>query len=285
MVKFVLSAFADEYSPNFDEQIEGLQKNGIGMIEIRGVDGTNISKLTEEEMLAAKAKLDKAGIKVSSIGSPIGKVKVTDDFDEHIEVYKNCIKAAKIFGTNRMRIFSFYIPEGMTREECRPEVMKRLSKMLEIAKAEGIILCHENENGIYGESPEYCLDIQKEFNGEIKLIFDPANFILDGYVSFPTAYDMLGDKIFYMHIKDADKQEGICPAGMGKGGIFEILSGLNANRDGDLILTLEPHLKVFNGLSALGTNENTKIVNAYASNKEAFTAAADALKAIVAKIN
>ena len=117
MAKFVLSAFADEYSPVFDEQLEGLKKNGVKFMEIRGVDGKNISTLTEEEMLAAKAKLDAAGIGVSSIGSPVGKIKVTDDFDAHIKVLENCIKAAKILGTKNIRIFSFYMPEGMTREE------------------------------------------------------------------------------------------------------------------------------------------------------------------------
>ncbi len=284
MAKFVLSAFADEYSSALDEQIEGLKKNGIGYIELRFVDNKSIAVLTEEEMKAAKAKLDAAGIKVSSIGSPAGKIKVDEDMDAHMEVFANCVKAAKIFDTKNIRIFSFYIPEGKTREECRPEVMARLARMLDYAKKEGVYLCHENEKGIYGESADCCLDIQNEFKGEIKLIFDPANFINDGHESYPRAFKMLGDKIHYMHIKDAVYGGSICPAGKGDGGIPEILAELDKMVDGEMILTLEPHLKVFDGFADLEAEEKTKMPNTYANSYDAFAAATDALKAVIANI-
>lgn len=286
MAEFVLSAFSDEYSPNFDEQIEGLKKNGVGFMEIRGVDGKNVADLTEDEMKAAKAKLDAAGIGVSSIGSPIGKIKTDDDFEAHLKKLDNCILAAKIFGTKNIRMFSFYLADGKTREECRPEVMRRLGVMLEHAQKEGIILCHENEKAIYGESAECCLDIQKEFDGEIKLIFDPANFIMDGHEPYPHAYELLGDRIYYMHIKDATADKVICPAGKGIGHIEKIIADLDKKRDGKIFLTVEPHLRVFKGFDALETDgEKTKMPeNTYASNHEAFGAAVSAIKEIVAAV-
>ncbi|MBQ8509148.1 MAG: sugar phosphate isomerase/epimerase [Clostridia bacterium] len=282
MAEFVLSAFADEYSPNFDEQLEGLKKHGIGYMEIRGVDGKNVSDLTEDEMKAVRAKLDAAGIGVSSIGSPIGKIKVTDDFDAHMAKLANCIKAAHILGTKNIRIFSFYMPEGMTREEARPEVMRRLGAMLELAKKEDVVLCHENEKAIYGESAECCLDIQKEFGGEIKLIFDPANFIMDGHEPYPHAYDLLGDKIYYMHIKDASAEHVIAPAGKGVGRIPEILADLDKKVSGKMFLTVEPHLRVFKGFDALERDQKTTMPNTYATSYEAFGTAVDAIKAIIA---
>ena len=284
MAKFVLSAFADEYSKVFDEQLEGLKKHGIGYMEIRGVDGKNISALTEEEMYAVKAKLDAAGIKVSSIGSPIGKIKTDEDFEAHLDKFKNCLKASQILGAPNMRIFSFYMAEGKTREEVRPQVMAQLAKMLELAKEAGVTLCHENEKGIYGESADCCLDIQNEFGGEIKLIFDPANFIMDGHESYPRAYEMLGDKIYYMHIKDATAEKCICPAGCGIGGVPSILADLDKTRDGEIILTLEPHLKVFEGFNDLEAGEKTKMPNTYATSEESFAAAVNALKGIIADI-
>ncbi len=284
MAEFILSGFTDEYSQNFDEQIEGLKKNGMKFMEIRGVNGKNISSLNEEELYAVKAKLDAAGMGVSSIGSPIGKVSVDDDFDAHLKSLANCIKAAKILGTPNIRMFSFYIPEGKTREECRPEVMRRLGVMLEIAKAEGVTLCHENESGIYGESPECCLDIQNEFNGEIKLIFDPANFIMRGHEPFPKAFELLGDKIYYVHIKDATAGHMIMPAGKGIGRIADIIAELDKKVEGKMFLSVEPHLKVFKGFEDLERDDNTKMPeNTYATSYEAFTAAVDALKAILAK--
>ena len=282
MAEFILSAFADEYSPKFDEQLEGLKKNGVAFMEIRGVDGKNIADLTEDEMKTAREKLDKAGIGVSSIGSPIGKIKTTDPFEPHLDKLRNCIRAAKILGTDRIRMFSFYMPEGVTREEARPEVMKRLAAMLEIAKADGITLCHENEKGIYGDSPETCLDIQKEFGGEIKLIFDPANFIECGYEPYPHGFELIGDRIFYMHIKDADSDHKITPAGKGIGRIPDIIRELD-KRSGKLFLTVEPHLKVFKGLDSLQADAATIGPNTYASSAEAFAAAVGAIKEIISK--
>ncbi len=282
MAEFVLSAFADEYSPKFDEQLEGLKKNGVGFIEIRGVDGKNISELTEDELKAVREKLDKVGIGVSAIGSPIGKIKTSDPLEPHLEKLRSCIKAAKILGTPNIRMFSFYMPEGVSREEARPEVMKRLGAMLEIAKAEGITLCHENEKGIYGDSPETCLDIQKEFGGEIKLVFDPANFIECSYEPYPHGFELLGDRLYYMHIKDADADHRIAPAGKGIGRIPEIIKELD-KREGRIFLTVEPHLRVFNGFDALETDEKTKMPNTYATGEEAFGAAVDAIKEIITK--
>ena len=282
MAEFILSAFADEYSPKFDEQLEGLKKNGVGFMEIRGIDGKNVSDLTEDEMKAVREKLDKAGIGVSSIGSPIGKIKTNDPFEPHLDKLRNCIKAAKILGTENIRMFSFYMPEGVSREEARSEVMKRLGAMLEIAKAEGITLCHENEKGIWGDSPETCLEIQKVFNGEIKLIFDPANFIECGYEPYPHGFDLIGDRIYYMHIKDATAERTIAPAGKGIGRIPDIIRELD-KRDGKIFLTVEPHLRVFKGLDALENGEKTNMPNTYASSEEAFTAAVDAIKEIVSK--
>lgn len=281
MAEFVLSAFADEYSPEFDKQLEGLKKNGVGFLEIRGVDGKNIADLTEDELKAVRQKLDKAGIGVSSIGSPIGKIKTSDPMEPHLDKLKNCIKAAKILGTPNIRMFSFYMPEGVSREEARPEVMKRLGMMLELAKAEGVTLCHENEKGIYGDSPETCLDIQKEFGGEIKLIFDPANFIECSYEPYPHGFELLGDRIYYMHIKDADNEHRIAPAGKGIGRISDIIKELD-KREGKIFLTVEPHLRVFKGLDGLQTDDKTKIPNTYATSEEAFGAAVSAIKEIIA---
>ena len=83
MAIFRLSAFADEYSPNFDEQIKGLLANGIHLMEPRGIDGVNISDLTKEKTLEVKAKLDAAGIGISALGSPIGKIRIDEDFEAH----------------------------------------------------------------------------------------------------------------------------------------------------------------------------------------------------------
>ncbi|MBP3918447.1 MAG: sugar phosphate isomerase/epimerase [Clostridia bacterium] len=282
MAKFILSAFADEYSPEIDRQIEGLKKNGIGFMEIRGVDGVNISDITLEKAGEVHAKLKAAGIGVSSIGSPIGKIKLTDDFDAHVEKFRHTIKIAKILECDRIRMFSFYIPDTHDLAPVRDAVMERLGALLQIAEEEGVILCHENERGIYGETVEGCVDILRTFEGRIKCVFDHANFIVSGIEAFPYAFDVLCDDIFYMHIKDAghavDGSMQIFPAGEGAGNFEATFRRLNAY-DKTFYCTLEPHLKVFGGLDALEAAKHDGLVkNQFATNEEAFCAAADAIK-------
>jgi len=277
-----LSGFADEISANFTEQLEGLQANGIEYIEIRGVNGKNISSLTREEMDEAKALLTKHKIGVSSIGSPIGKFKITDDFERHVTTFENCLLAAEILESKYMRIFSFFIPDGKY-DEHRGEVLRRLEQLAELAAKKNVVLCHENEREIYGESPEHCLDLMKHFKGGIKFIFDPANFVVGGFDTYPDAYNNLAEYIEYMHIKDAG-DEGIVPAGMGKGKIKEILSDLILNKGFTGFLSIEPHLSVFKGLEELEGADSNIVKNKFRSKPEAFAAATDALKNLLKEI-
>ncbi len=281
MIKFRLSAFADEYSPDFDKQIEGLLKNGVEMIEIRGVDGTNISDITLEKAAEIKEKLDKAGLGVSSIGSPIGKVDINkDNMAPHLDKLRHTIEIAKILGTNKIRMFSFFIPKGENPADYRDEVFARLEAMLQLAEAEGIILCHENEKGIYGDTPERCLEILEKFDGRLRCVFDHANFLNVGAVPYPDGYNMLKKHITYCHIKDAVGSE-IYPAGKGDGRIPETIADIRRDFDGEMILTVEPHLFALIGLDKLeNTNEN--IVKPFTDSEEAFGVAIDAIKEIIA---
>ena len=277
MVRFRISAFSDEYSPALDEQIEGLLANKVRMTELRGVDGTNVSDLTPAEAAEVKRKLDANGISVSAVGSPIGKIKITDPMEPHLDKLKNTCELAAVLGTGRIRMFSFYIPDGKYGEY-RNEVIDRTGKMLEAADEYGVTLCHENEKGIYGDSPERCLELLEAFPGKLGCVFDPANFVQCGAEPFSHAYDLLKHHITYMHIKDALKAGTIVPSGMGVGGIPEILALVNFERSGDFVLTVEPHLRVFAGLEKLEGGPRTALGNAYETSAEAFAAAVEYLR-------
>lgn len=284
MAKFELSAFTDEYSPSIDGQIEGMLKHGIKYTELRGVDGDNVSAITKEKAAEVKKKLDANGLAVWSIGSPLGKIKLTDDMEQHLELTRHCAELAHILGTPRMRVFSFYIPDTSDIAPYRSQVMDRMGRMLDVAKAEGVVLCHENEKGIYGEKTEGCLDIQRTFGGEYKCIFDPANFIQAGVEPYPEAFSALGESVYYMHIKDCDASKTVVPAGKGIGCIPDILRKLNSRED-TLVLTLEPHLRIFSGLEALeNKGEESVIGTGYKTSEDAFGAAVSALKSILAEL-
>lgn len=283
MAKFVLSAFADESSPILDEQIKALQEEGISLIELRGVDGKNVSALTIEEAANVKDKLDAAGIRLSALGSPYGKANLSVVFDEHLALFKHGLELCKVLDCKRIRMFSFYPAEGATAEETRAEVLRRLEIMLTLAEEAGVQLVHENEKGIYGEDTARNADLLNHFGERLGFAFDPANFV-QCEVNTLEAYEQLHDRITYMHIKDALLADGaVVSAGNGDGHVAEILRRLNAEREGEVILTVEPHLTVFAGLQNL-QDEELKHHESYPDSRTAFHAAVTALKGILEKI-
>lgn len=251
MIYNKISGFADEIAADTTTQFEVLNKLGIGYFEPRGVDGKNISELSDNEAKALKEKMDKYGIKVSSIGSPIGKIKLTDDFEKHFELYKRTVEIAKILNVKYIRMFSFYHDGGEWTAEERSQVFAQLEKMIEYAKENDIVLLHENEKDIYGDIASRCLDLMENLYCEnFRAVFDPANFVQSGQ-NVKDAYDMLGKYVEYMHIKDAMKNDGtVVPAGRGDGDVEYVLGNLFKNGYNGF-LSLEPHLGSFEGLANL----------------------------------
>jgi len=282
MAEFVLSAFSDEYSPSFEKQLEGLVKNNIGFMEIRGVDGRNISAVTPTEAKELRHMADDAGIGFSAIGSPIGKIKIDGDMGAHMDQLRHICETACILGTKRIRMFSFYGPDNGNIADYREAVLEAFFKMLDIADTYSLSLCHENEKGIYGDVPERCLDLLESTGGRLKCVFDPANFIQSGAAPYPNGFELLKKQIDYMHIKDAYLDGTVTVAGDGVGGIPEILKQLNRTRNDRIFLTLEPHLQVFKGLSDLeGPGERSKLQNCYENSETAFAAAVAALRSCI----
>lgn len=250
MAKLILSAFSDEYADGLREQCQALNGFGIEYMEMRGVNGKNVSTLTKEEVRDAKKMLGDYAIKVSSIGSPLGKIKIDGDINGHLEVAKRVFETANELGAKNIRMFSFYLPDGKVREECKGQVFGALEALVKVAEEHGVTLCHENEALIYGESPEKCLEILQYFNGRLKCVLDMGNFVLDGYNPMD-AYNLLKNHIEYFHVKDALYAGAIVPAGKGEAQIKEILDLYKENGSKDTFITLEPHLQTFSGLNAL----------------------------------
>ena len=279
MTKLTISAFSDEYADSLQEQCKALNGFGVSYMEMRGVNGKNVSTLTKDEVCEAKVMLADYGIKVSSIGSPLGKIKLDGDLHGHLGTAKRVFETANELGAKNIRMFSFYLPDGKTREECRGQVFDELSKLVKLAEEYNVTLCHENEALIYGESPEKCFEILEYFSGKLKCVLDMGNFVLDGYNPVE-AYKLLEKHIEYFHIKDALYAGAIVPAGKGEAQIKEILDDYKENGKKDTFITLEPHLQTFSGLNALvgKTFENPY---KYEDQKAAFTDAVAKLKELL----
>ena len=272
-------AFADEASPRIDEQIKAMVRNGLQGLEVRNVDGENVSAISLDKAREVRKKLDDAGLITWSIGSPLEK----GSFEEHLDSLRHTLEVASVLGAKNIRMFSFFMPAGKDPAIFRNQVMDRLHRMVEVSAGSGIALCHENEKGIYGDVATRCLDVLTEVP-ELHGVFDPANFVQCGQDTLE-AWEMLKDRINYMHIKDAlFSDSSVVPAGKGDGHVGEVLHAFLAK--GGCDMTVEPHLAVFDGLKGLERKGDRSIVGGgnyvFSSNDEAFDAACSALKALLA---
>ena len=255
-----VSGFSDEISSDFDTQLETVKNLGMEYISIRGVNEKNFSEYTIEEVKEyIKPKLDEYKVKVSSIGSPIGKVFIDDEegFGKQISLLEKLCEMAKILDCKYIRMF---MPKDKNPEDYKDEVIKKLKIFTEIAEKHDIVLLHENEKDIYGDISSRCLTIFKEVGSEhFKGIFDFANFV-QCMEDTRECYELLKEYIVYYHIKDAvkeDKENVVCGTGQGK--IEEILT--DAIKDGYKgFLTLEPHLVIFDSLKDLELEDVNNII-------------------------
>ena len=245
---FVLSGFADEISPDLDVQLNVLDKLRIRYLELRGVWDKGVLTLSDAEVDTIKAEMDRRGIGVSAIGSPIGKIKIDDPFEPHLADFRRAVDLAELFGAPYIRMFSFFVPEGEA-DHYRPQVMERLCALLESVQGHNVTLLHENERHIYGDIPRRCRDIVDTMaSPQMRITFDPANFVQCGVHPFGEAYGLLEDHVEYLHVKDsimADKS--VVPAGLGDGQIQDLLAATVARGFGgdqaDIFVSLEPHLQ------------------------------------------
>ena len=286
MLNFILTGFADEASKDLDGQIAALKRNGMSYFEPRGINGKNISDFTVEEAKELKAKLDAEGIKVSSIGSPFGKIEIDDDFEPHFEKFKNTVEVAKILETKYIRMFCFFFTKGQSFEDNRDEVLRRVKTLADYSAQHGVYCCLENEKDIYGDTDDRNLDVLRHCAPNLYAIVDPANYIQCGDDPL-AAYEKVAGFVKYLHVKDAYFENGeVVPAGKGDGHVAEIIKRF-ARNSGEKFLSLEPHLTVFDGLENLEPDNGT--INAiekkksyvYSNSDESFDAAVSALKEIL----
>ncbi len=280
MAQFIISAFADEASDKLSGQLAALKRNGLSLLEPRSIEGSVVKK-TDEELYAIRAELDAAGIGISSLGSPCGKFDIKEDFEPHLELFRRALIACRILGTDKMRMFSFFVAE----EELsiyRDEVMKRLRIMLDEAQAAGITLCHENEHRIYGESPSAVRDILTSLP-DMRGIFDAANFVRQGYDPID-GFEATVDSLEYIHIKDATSDTRVhLPVGMGDGKYAEILSRVDRLTNRTVILTVEPHLFDFAAYTAIDAQKmDTRLQ--FENSDQSFDCAVGALKTLLKKL-
>ncbi len=249
-----ISGFADEISTDFDEQLRTVTELGMNHICLRAADGKGIAaySLGQAETLLLP-RLDTAGVRVSSLGSPIGKIDIADDaaFERQLMQLETLCRMCDLFDCDYIRVFSFYVPTDRPVDEWSETVVGKLRQFVDIAQRYDVTLIHENEKGIFGDTSARCRQLFDALAGApFKAAFDFANFVQCGE-NPETCWQSLSNDVVYFHIKDArfDAERNVL-CGRGDGRVPEILSqAVNAGYHG--FLTLEPHLADFSTFASL----------------------------------
>jgi sugar phosphate isomerase/epimerase len=237
-----LSAFADEISQDPQEQIDVLARHGIGHIEFRAIHGTNVLDLSDAQHEDFRDRLGRAGFGLSAIGSPIGKIRITERFESHLQRFQRALDLAELYATPRIRVFSFYVPPGDDPGAHRAEVVARTKELASRASDRKCTLMLENEKGIYGDTAGRVNDLLEAVNSPaLAHAFDPANYLEVGQ-DIDEAWRLLQARVKHFHIKDYDcKTHRNVPAGEGDGQIPALI-GQAVQSGFDGFAVLEPHL-------------------------------------------
>jgi sugar phosphate isomerase/epimerase len=242
-----ISAFADEVVDDFRGQVEFLAKEKVGFIEPRFVNKKNLMDLSQKELAEVRKLIRDHGLKVSAIGSPIGKVRLDQPFKPHLDKFKHAVELAQYLQTPFIRMFSYYAPEGKNIDDYRSQVMDRMVAKVEALVGTDVIMVHENEAHIYGHSAANCVDLAKELDSpKLRLAYDPANFVWGEKITnnVEACWPLMKPYVVHIHIKDwklGAQDVGSLP-GQGDGQIKELLAELAAMKYQGCV-TMEPHLQ------------------------------------------
>ncbi|MHC4401727.1 MAG: sugar phosphate isomerase/epimerase family protein [Planctomycetota bacterium] len=288
--RVILSGFADEAAGKKDktavEQFTAFSALGLQYYSIRFIDvggGTkNVMKLTRQEIQKIRHMQDDFGLNVSSIGSPIGKVKLLDVDDgtgnQYVPFKKyldrdvaKCCELAHAFEAKLIRGFSFYQPRGTEAEGHLPQVVDQLGQIAEACHRSDLTFGLEVEANLVGGTGHLLAEIYRQVNHPaMVLIFDAANILVQGYSATEVfdQYQAMKAGLGWLHVKDyhlpkpvakgapvdEDALANFVPADRGDSGHEAILrdfAGLLPKLEGKLrrrgipgvFLDLEPHVK------------------------------------------
>ena len=262
--KIIISGFADEIDPQLDVQLKVVKDLGMEYICFRAADGKGVAEYTLDEVKERiLPRLNAAGVKVSSLGSPIGKIDIDDDaaYEKQLQQLDTLCQICNLLDCKYIRMFSFWML-NKNPDEWKDEVLKKLRGFAEIAAKYDVILIHENEKDIYGDTAARCAGLLDELaSPNFKAAFDFANFVQCGE-NTAECWELLKEHVAYIHIKDAvaGKNENVVCA-TGDGQIPEFLKKAIREDGYEGFLTLEPHLVLFATLQSLEVVDASEVIS------------------------
>ena len=216
-----LAAITDEISQEFEYALDVMLEYGVRGAELRGLWGTNISDLSDEQVQRAKKALKDREMTVVGLATPFFKCDLPAEsaelngvagpmhlasarpFEKQIELLQRCARLSHIFETPLLRVFSFWNRAALT-PEIEAQIVDAFEEPLKIAKKEGLILGLENEHACFiGTGAQASRIAAKIDSPNFKIVWDPGNAFNADENPFPTGYEAVKPWLTHVHVKDA----------------------------------------------------------------------------------
>jgi len=218
-----LSAITDEISQDFEHALAVLQEYGAHGAELRGLWGTNIGDLSDEQVKRAKRALRTAGIAVSCLASPFFKCDMNSSeaavagrmhlasarsYDQQFQLLERLCQLAHEFETRLIRVFAFWRRGNLT-PEIEDHIVAAFEKPLTIAEQHDVVLCLENEHACYlGTGAEVGRVARRISSPRLLVCWDPGNALSAGEVPYPDGYEHVRGLVAHVHVKDGSRTNG-----------------------------------------------------------------------------
>jgi len=246
----ILSGIADEAGKDIATQIKAHKQLGWDHIELRFVNGKNVSgEVSDEKFDQVRKELEDNQMTVSCFASAIGNWSrhITDDFNNDLNDLKVSIGRMKALGVKYMRVMSWK-GEGVPESQWRNEAVRRSKELSKIAEDAGIYLCHENCTGWGGLSADNMIEIKQAVDSpNFVLLYDIGNTIGHGYEPWQF-FEKIRNNFEYLHVKDARKNpqgghsNDFTYCGDGDAMVREILSKIILEDGYNGVISIEPHI-------------------------------------------
>ncbi len=286
-MSWTLSAFADEAAASCEAQIIALQRAGLSRLDLRSIEGHNVSALPLDVAREVRDRLDETGISVQMLGSPLGKIDIADDFEAELQKLRHLGALAPILGCGAIRIFSYFNARGALHSQWMETSLSRLERLRAEAKNLGLVLYHENERHIFGEMTENVSHVAALRDANFQLIFDFDNYNQAGEDVWQ-AWQKLASVTDAFHLKDSTRATQNAPAqhvpaGQGNGQIAAILGDALAHTWSGPV-SVEPHLTHSGAVAATGPCGAQNSVFSAMAPAESFHLALEAAKTVLAGV-
>jgi sugar phosphate isomerase/epimerase len=214
-----LAAITDEISMDLAHALNVMREYGCVAAELRGIWDVNITELPNDRLEEARAIVEKSGLPVCGVASPLYKCDVREGasgergpmhqasarpLSQQLDLLRHCHKVGKMFGTDRVRMFAFWRTGELT-DELLEEIVAAIADAVKYAEDNGLVLLMENEAACaVGTGHELGMLLARVNSPALKACWDPGNAFLAGErMPYPDGYDLVRNYLAHVHVKDA----------------------------------------------------------------------------------